>query len=314
MSRVFTTVALLAGCGEPPTEPEDVAEPGTVPEDVSPWDYTAEGTELPDVDPDGLSRALDQAIAEVLVEDARPVVAGYLDRYATSATAACPPITDDGLGNRYWATGCAAPDGTYFGGYLSHYTFDGTFDAESGLYLTGTQLGGNITIDGPGGILDLEGSATFVTGISGDRTTELVVSSLIGGFYAPSPGSWLGEARSVTNTLTGYTIPSIGGVVVVVDGSVVVLVDGEPYSVVFHGAQVANAAIGSDCDREPGGTVDIRDPYGRWVEVVFHGPTVEVTGGDPARCDGCGDATLDGAPIDPVCADFEPWFRWELLP
>jgi hypothetical protein len=150
--------------------------------------------------------------------------------------------------------------------------------------------------------------------VSSDGTLQVVSSALYGGFYGEGTGSgWLdgmADAASLSISLYGYTIPSVGGILVGAEGSTVV---GE-HAVIFTGVQMGNEQIGSLCGIEPGGTVQMRDGYGRWVDITFHGPQMEVGGGDPQQCDGCGDVTLEGEPVGQVCPDLTPWYQWELLP
>ncbi len=56
-----------------------------------------------------------------------------------------------------------------------------------------------------------------------------------------------------------------------------------------------------DCPLEPmGGAVDLRDRAGRWYRVAW----------SDGLCDGCGEASLEGAPIGAVCADWTPFTAW----
>lgn len=303
----------LIGCGPDPAPPEPV-EPDEPPIDPAPWTFVSTGDEAPGFEPETLGRVVEAAAAQVLTYDAEPVIDAYTALFEGSSDATCPTVTLDPSGNRYWVDGCTADDGTFFGGYLSDVRFTDTVDAEAGLVYNGTQLAGNVALIGPEGAFDLEGSALWIDGVSLDGAVELVVSALVGGFYLQGDPSWLGEPASVNVTLTGYSVPAYGGVATQADGSVPVVVDGDRYDVWFHAVSVGDAGVGSLCEEEPGGMLEIRDPWGRWVEVTFHGPVIGVDGGDPSRCDGCGDALFDGQEIGSVCAGFDPWFQWEKLP
>jgi hypothetical protein len=305
----MSLLAALAGCAAPPpAAAPTVIETLTVPDTPlvtapSPWTYPGGDAEPGPVDTDALAAAIEAAVVDVLAFPADPLVDAYLDRYARSATAPCPAAVDDGAGNVYWANGCAAADGTWFGGYLTWYS-----------------LGGNIAlIDPDGGTLDLEGTAARLTGLSLDGTTRYVQSALVGGFAldAADAEGWLTAGmQSLELIVTRIEVPALTGVVTVVEGAVVPRLGDDVYSVRFTGATVASAILGSACEGEPGGGVVVRDPAGRWVEVTFHGPILDVTEGDAARCDGCGDAVLlsDGTPLGEVCADFSPWLTPEPTP
>jgi hypothetical protein len=315
----MTLLPWMVGCAQPPAspppEPELVQQPVATVQDVSDWRYDEAEQELPPLDLPALEAALEQAALAVLAWDAQPVIAAYSGVLASSGTPACPPLVPDGQGNTYWQGYCEATDGTMFSGYLSDYRYVDTYDPYSDLYLTGSTLSGNVALQGPLGTLDLEGQATFITGLSSDGSLQVVSSALYGGFYGEGPlgSGWLAstaDARSLSISLFGYALPSLGGIVVGAEGSAVV---GE-HAVIFHAVQMGNEQIGSLCAIEPGGAVEMRDRYGRWVDILFHGPQVDLGGGDPLQCDGCGDVTWEGEPVGQVCPDLTPWYQWELLP
>lgn len=305
---------VLAGCGteEPddpvPTEPD----PGTE-IDPSPWSYTPDDPVSDQVDLDALGRAIDAAVLEVLTYDARTALDPYLNAYTASGTPTCPPASIDAYGNAYWQGYCTAPDGAYFAGYLTHNVYRDLYDVD--FVLNGDLLSGVITVtNAAGDTLDLEGEALWLTGLSHDGTTEVVQSYLNGGFAWDGPGAqWLADGRrSVSISVTGLEIPSAALRIVLVAGSATPVVDGELYAVDFPDNHVSGELVGvSDCGLEPGNTISVRDPAGRWVDIAFQGPILEVDPGDASQCDGCGDATLDGEPIGQVCADFTPWLDWE---
>ena len=186
---MFVISLVVAGCGVPPAAP--VGPTGPIPDPPSPWSFSTDDEEPP-VDLDAVGRALDAAIVEALIYDARDVVEPYVDRYELSGTPSCPAATADAYGNLYWANGCNADDGSYFGGYLSHTRFS---DFNDGYYLiNGDALSGVITVIDPfGWSLDVEGDAQWLEAVSVDGTVEVVVSFLNGGFAHDLAGSsWLG--------------------------------------------------------------------------------------------------------------------------
>lgn len=288
--------------------------------DPSPWVYPG-GDDVPGpVDLDAIGAAVESAAVAALSYPADPLIDAYVSRFTRSATPGCPAAIDDGAGSVYWANVCTAPDGTYFGGYVTWARFEDLPTDDGTALLTGDTVAGNIAlVDPDGGTLDLEGTAARLTGASIDGTTEYVQSALIGGFAldAGDAEGWLRDGmQPLELVVTRIDVPVLGGRVTVVEGAVVPRVDGEVYSVRFTGATVATASLGSACEQEPGGGVVVRDPAGRWVEVAFDGPVLDVTNGDAARCDGCGDAVLlsDGSALGEVCADFSPWLTSEATP
>ncbi len=319
---MFTTLAAgwLVGCV--PEEADDPPVAQTTPEttepvDPLPWDWE------PDDDPDGggamdlflAAEALQLALEDLLSHDARPVIDAYNDVFYGSRSPTCPFVIDDGYGGMYWNDGCSATDGTYFGGFLSHYVFDGTYSDD--LYYDGDSLGGSVTvITATGQVLDVEGSAAWIDGVSADGSLRIVQSLLYGGFgyTASSATGWLGDPSAVSVELLGIRVPSIDGTIVQVAGDSTVYLNGAPWAAQFTGNTMENSQIGSLCDLEPGGRIDLRDPSGRWIELQFDGPTLDVDLGDPTRCDGCADAVADGEVVGEVCADFTPWLTWEALP
>jgi hypothetical protein len=309
----------LGGCAEAPpdtAEPPPADVPDETPIEPSPWSFDDDDTPSDTVDLAGAGRALDAAVVEILELDSRPIVDAYRGLFLDGRSLDCPDLTDDGNGGLYWNDGCSSLEGTYFGGYLSHYVLDGAYQDD--LILYGDTLGGVVTvIDAAGRTLDLEGDVSWVEGVSTDGLLEIVASVVSGGFYYSGGDAtgWLREGRqAVTVGLTGIRIPIVDGTAVVVEGAVNTTADGQPWSAMFLANTVGNAAAGSACDQEPGGTIELRDPSGRWIDITFHGPNLEDDPGDPTRCDGCGDATVDGEPVGEICADFTPWMTWEALP
>ncbi|MEZ4236616.1 MAG: hypothetical protein R3F59_10760 [Myxococcota bacterium] len=311
----MTILALALACTPDPASTPSVATLTTPTAPTSPATWTFPDADTPpgDPDPDALGDAITAAAALALAFPADPLVDAYLDRFARSASPTCPTTFDDGYGGTYWADGCTAPDGTYFGGYLDAVHFVDLPTDDGTALLTGDTLGGNITLLDPDGrALDLEGTAARLTGTSVDGTTTYVQSALVGGFglQGDDAPSWLRDGpRSVELVLTTIAVPSIYGLATVVDGAVDVDQPDGRYSVRFGEVTAANLAVGSACALEPGGPVTVRDPDGRWVEVTFHGPHLGVDEGDAQRCDGCGDAVAldDGRALPEVCADFSPW-------
>ena len=266
------------------------------------------------IDLDAVGTALNQAAREVLAYDARDVVDAYLDRVATSATASCPEVTLAADGSRYWVSGCATDDGASFGGFLFHTPL---LDSSNGQFLfSGDTLTGNARVTDPAGMaIDIQGAAAFMFGTALDGSTELVISSVNGGFALDdAPSGWLADGpQSVEVQLVGFRLLTIPGAAVQATGAVVTSVSGDTYAVNFDVTTMATDAL-SSCDIEPGGVIEVRDVTGQWIDVVFDGPTLDETPGDATACDGCGVAILDGTEIGTVCADFTPWLGWEALP
>ncbi|MEQ1501421.1 MAG: hypothetical protein ABMB14_04280 [Myxococcota bacterium] len=310
----------LAGCvtpdpGPAPTDgPADPAATTPVPpDDPAAWTFADDDPVDDEVDLDGLSEALQVAVDAVFGWDATPVLDAYDARYAASATEACPDAVDDGLGNTYWANGCNTPDGAYFGGYVTRTAFVDVLSDDGAFLLDGRAVSGNLTLVAPdGSTLDVEGTASVVTGASPDGLTEVAQSSLVGGFAgdgADATGFLRDGPQSLQVTWTRLTAPSFDAALTVADAAVNLTLDGDTYSVAFTGATAATTTFGAACDEEPGGQVEIRDPNGRWAEVAFSGPTIDGSPGVPGDCDGCGIATVDAVEVGEVCAAFGSWLE-----
>lgn len=304
-------VACAGGGSDGPASDEPALEP-------LPWFFeTTERSD--DIDLVAVGEALDQAVREVLTYDARHVVDAYLDQLDASTDPNCPEVTVDGAGNRYWLAGCAADDGSIYSGFLFHYPQSEVPNGD--VLFSGDTLDGNARIiDGLGRAIDIQGSVGFLTGTAVDGSSDLVVSSIAGGFgLDDAPEGWLATGpQSVQVVLVGLTLRSVVGSLVQVAGSVVTLreagdrSDGA-YAVTFDDNVMATGAL-SACNSEPGGTISVRDAEGRWLDITFDGPVLDQSAGDPTACDGCGRAVLDGVEIGEVCADFFPWLSWEALP
>ncbi len=289
----------------PPEAPgDDIVEP-------LPWTFSApeRGEE---VDLVAIASALDQGVLDAMAIDARQVVDAYVDRLATSADVGCPQVTADGLGNTYWLSGCTTDDGTSFGGFL----FQSNGGTDGGFSFVGDALNGNARItSGDGSTIDIQGSVGFLQGETLDGSADVVFSEVSGGFALdPAPPGWLASGpQSVEIAIVGIALRAIAGTIVQVTGSVVTAGDDGTVAVLFDETAMASGPL-SACDEEPGGIVEVRDPAGRWIEIAFDGPVLDVSPGDATACDGCGLATLDGAELGTVCADFTPWLSWEALP
>lgn len=286
---------------------------------IEPLPWTFETTPRPDdVDLVAVGEALDLAALEVLTYDARTVVDAYLDQLAVSDDASCPEVAVDPSGNRYWFDGCIANDGSLYSGFLFYYP---QTDASDGTFVfSGDTVSGNARVlDSAGRAIDIQGTASFLSGTAVDGTSNIVVSTLQGGFgLDAAPPGWLAAGpQSADLTILGLTFTGFPGAAVEVAGAVVVsrgagdAADGT-YAVEFTGNRMVSGPL-SPCDSEPGGTVAVRDAAGRWIDIAFDGPTDD-GGADPAACDGCGRASRDGVELGLVCADFFPWLTWEALP
>ncbi len=102
------------------------------------------------------------------------------------------------------------------------------------------------------------------------------------------PATWPGGAVSADVLTVGQVAVEGGGVVLTVDGALGGLAGAWPTAHVVGGAWWADGG----CVDEPAGTWSLRDPSGRWVDLVF----------DPeVACDGCGVARSVGAEDAPWC-------------
>jgi len=303
-------IVIAAACA-PSAPPPAPTEPAAL--EPLPWTFDAPA-EPGEVDLDALGIALERAAREVLDYDARDVVDPYLAHLAASADPGCPDVTVDPDGNRYWLSGCQSKDGTSWAGFLFHSP---VIEVNDGAFVfSGDTLNGNARVAEPQGrALDIQGAAGFLTGTSVDGATDVVVSTVRGGFALDDAATgWLADGpQSVDIELVGLSFVAVPGALVQATGSVVTDTPDGTWAVTFDANAVATGPL-SDCEEEPGGTVVARDPAGRWIEIDFDGPVVDVTAGDADACDGCGRATLDGAELGAVCADFTAWTTWEVLP
>ncbi|MEO0604601.1 MAG: hypothetical protein AAF211_24415, partial [Myxococcota bacterium] len=233
-------------------------EPAPQPVDPLPWNFGGP-TSSDEVDLDAVGEALSRAANEALAYDARPIVDAYLARLDASATGDCPDETVDQDGNRYWLSGCIADDGTAFGGFLFHSPVtdqnDGTF------VFSGDTVNGNARIERGPESLDIQGAATYLTGTTLDESADIVVTSVSGGFALdPAPAGWLAEGpQSAEIQLAWIDFREFPGTIVQVGGSMVTTLPSGTWATVFAGTTMASGTL-SECDLEPGGVVDVRDP------------------------------------------------------
>jgi hypothetical protein len=269
----------------------------------------------PALDAAGVSAALVDALGESL--EANPSrLEGVFTELLARGDEECPAaetFSDGAFETVTFEADCVSSSGTRFAGAASYTRF---VDAprEDGATETG------FTLDSNGGTFEIsdeaDGSSLVLSGYFDlhrgtgpgfvDANVNLQGTVTVDEAHAERD-PWLSGARRGTLSLLFYGEPGAYQLLYL-DGAVAGLGGG------VSALSVAEAGIevGSDCDREPRGTLSVRDDNGVWHDVVFDGHDDQ--GG---ACDGCGEHLAGGVDDEPVCvgADaFESLFAFETWP
>jgi len=231
----------------------------------------------------------------------------------------CPNYTEVEGGNHFWDGACTTSTGAFYHGAAFYYRLNET-------ELQGLDLGGlagviSPELFSPGTVVSGEGffgqidSATqegdafrcSCRGVnlsghtpSGDQLWFNHTYGPIAWSGADAASSWLGGDQRAHLTQLATYIPANGRKMRSVSG----ILNGmeSPYTSVDLQLKFDLTGPGS-CALEPVGKLKIRDRFtGYWIEVAFD-VAMGTLASDPL-CDGCGAATLNGAEIGSVCADF----------
>lgn len=317
----MTLLALLA-CSPPATAPKGAAVETGLPPDT-------DAAAAIDVDLAEAGAAVQRALDLLPVMRAQPMIEAYV-HLMKDIEPDCPNYTETEGGSHFWDGACSTSAGAYYHGAAFYYRV-----TESPL--TGGALGGlstfvpvqlisdEVTLSGQGlfGQVDSatkEGDAfrcscraVALYGYDA-RTTEMVWYNHT---YGPitwtgesAAASWLGtEQRAHLSQFARY-VPSSGRKARSVEGIVNGLA--APYTSVELALDLT--VDGADpCAKEPVGTVAVRDQVtGYWIQVAMD-VEADTPGSDP-RCDGCGEASLNGAPLGTVCADFTTMYDYADAP
>jgi hypothetical protein len=271
-----------------------------------------------EVDLDEASAAAQRAVDLLSDMSAQPLVNAYT-YLMKDVEPTCPNYTEVEGGNHFWDGACTTSTGAFYHGAAFYYRLDQT-------ELGGVDLGGLTGVIAPefftpGTVVSGEGFFGQIDSATQEgeafrcscRGVALSARSPAGDdlwfnhTYGPitwggadAASSWLGsDQRAHLSQLARYT-PSTGRRARTVSG----ILNGmaSPYTSVD--LQLSFDVTGADaCTREPVGKLKVRDRFtGYWIEVVFD---VEMgTQASDPLCDGCGAASLNGAAIGNVCADF----------
>ncbi len=140
-------------------------------------------------------------------------------------------------------------------------------------------------------------------------------------------GHWLGESLSMgfkylwitgTDGVTPSGFTATGGVAglvgPVVDSVVFQMPFGEEKVEGTLGFTLGTSAIGSQCEAEPYGSVNLRTHEGEWYTVRFEGPALGSAPDDAESCDGCGAVLYAGEDLGEVCVDMAMFLDWQGRP
>lgn len=303
------------------TDPGTATDSGTVPDSGTGTDsgtepYLAEETVIePSLDLDQIATAVTQAIASAKAVDGRVLFEGYRAGMQ-GRDAACPYTNPDYqtyYGVDYWYDACTAASGYSFNGYGYGYQYDpywsGTVHYSDSAYLYG-----DAAITWPDGTTYTASGTASYTHYDESTYDYGVMSLYTFGLYewdAPeAAGTWLADGLSTSLSVYAVDYRLWGSRLVVFDGGLSHM-EGVVNAVVFDQLYAANAAYGSPCEAEPGGSVSLRDAEGEWYDVVFDGADYGSSTAFPPECDGCGHVWFRGEAIGDVCPDLGGLLQWE---
>lgn len=280
------------------------------------YSYTPDDEAPVQPDPAALAAAIQDALGLALELTGEPIVQGYLSM-VDEADEDCPRWYEQD-GNVFWYDSCQADSGAVFDGY-GFYTpyLDADLDG-SGTLWTGDYLYGVASITGSDGTWFHAGGGTQVLfGRDEEANSWSAVSQVLGGFAwtADAAGdTWL--SQGIVPDLYLYSVEYtdydargvyVSGGISAEDG-----LAGGATAVLFGENLVYSEDLGSPCEAEPAGSIQVRDAAGRWWEVAFDTPDEGTL--PAAQCDGCGTVFLAGQEQTgvSVCVDFTPWLDWEV--
>ncbi len=305
-----------------PVAPEAVADAsGGEVDDPSPYVVvdTAEVTQ-PALTAEAVQAAVEAAIDAVLAVDPNDIADAYEGIWALRDDGDCPYYYPEYLElyDQYiWSDSCTSAAGATFDGYAyysayhdyvgSYYTYDRYF------YVYGSP----VEMTGPDG-QQLVGSGTaYMYDIDywayGYRATATQLQGAWRWEGAQYADSWLGKGVSIDLTLYTTQYDGGGATYTSVNGSLSDI-DDTITAVNFDSVYLMNAATGTTCDQEPGGTIRVRDAEGSWYDVTFDGPAYSGAPSFPAACDGCAEVWWRGELLGSACPDTAALVGWEERP
>lgn len=295
MASIVQLLALSACTGRVEKAPADTALPGA----YDGAGYLQDAASLGVPDPQAAGSALQGAIDATRTGTATPVVDGY-QIAMESAEEGCPNLfeSDD---DEFWYGSCSTAEGGSFSGYGTLFRYEDVDVLGSGLPLTGALVyGEGRIVDGAGATFELGGSAGVYAGedSSGTRT---YISTMQGGFYWDAAGAadtWLATPLSPSLMVIATLQPDADLREIRVTGGI------SGFGATGEAATFDEVSLpDGGCPLEPGGTIAVRDVQGIWYDLSFDD-----------TCDGCGEASVEGEDVGPVCADFSAWLSWEDAP
>ena len=266
---------------------------------------------------DGLAEAIARSAGVAYSFHADPVVDAYT-LLMSSGDEYCPQLYEK-EGGAVWYSGCSSTSGTSYSGF--GYSYEYVDMVDGGTTYNGAQIYGQMTLtDASGQIFRGDGVAMSLLGHTAEGNGTVFYSGITGAFQwtAAPQSTWLHDGDSAGITIFAMDYPDYDVRFVQFAGSVQVEEERGIFAVAFDsevGTLIQSEGLGSECTDEPGGVISVRDPDAIWYDVVFDGATSDgISTGDASRCDGCGDAIVEGEVIGSVCPDFSTWLDWESSP
>lgn len=295
--------------------------------DPEPSDYIyEEDTVEPLLSVDDVTLGIEVGIATALSVDPATLHQTYANLIATAYANVtydeddCPYYYDyylEDYGYFYWYDTCTAPDDTSFSGYALSYDYSG-LDSYPYYYPNYAYLSGNGSVTDPKGYtLDMAGYSYIYEYEYYGSYFNYHSGYTYGNFSYDNPdyaGTWLGQNLSVNLTFYAYQYNNDpASVVNQITGSLSGM-SGDVNTIVLTDTYFYTAALGSNCEAEPSGTISVRDADGEWYDVYFQGPPYSGATVFPPDCDGCGQVYFRGEYLGESCPDFSILSSWEGRP
>ncbi len=268
-----------------------------VPDDPLPYEPALD-VDVAEPSLEGLAEAITQAAGVAYSFHADPVVDAY-DAIMSAGDEYCPQVYEK-EGGAVWYSGCSSSSGTSYAGFGYQYDYV-DFADENGTVFNGAQIYGQMTLtDAAGRTFHGDGVAMSLVGHTDQGAGKVFYSGITGAFQwtGARDESWLFQGDSAGITVYAADYESYGLRYVQFLGSVQVEEAGGIFAVAFDndiGTLIESDGLGAECWAEPGGIISVRDPNAIWYDVAFDGPTSDGASlGDPTRCDGCGEVTVNG--------------------
>lgn len=335
-STLLSPLLLLAACAEVDPEAPSAGSPdarpltgGSADDDAGDGDPVAPLPAGNDVDVDELPEEyeypggsegpapfdLDQAtdglqgvVDQVRSWNAREVEDAY-DAVMDDASNDCPEVVQIGT-DAWWIARCTTTRGARFDG---HAEVDAYADrTEGSIRWDGTSWYLAAVMEDEGGArFDAAGSARLQTGEGTDDGDAFRAwgSTMMGTLLYEAGDGWIAGDSTPNLALTVRHYTGLGARTLLINGEAAVE---DPYltAVTFTELHISKNLPRAACELEPEGSLHLRDPDGRWVELRFD----TATGMDPDLCDGCGTVTEDGTVLGEICLDFSPLTAWTSAP